>query len=59
MSLNKRTETAIDQDNREVIRFRFAFSTKQCLDLEPYFSLEKIIWLFSLNLWAQSPQISP
>jgi hypothetical protein len=44
VQLNKRTETAIDQDDREIVRFRFRFSLKKCLDRDPYFLLEKVVF---------------
>jgi hypothetical protein len=53
--LNKGTETAIDRDDREIVRFRFRFSSQKCLDKEPYFLLEKLVFAISLNLQAQRP----
>jgi hypothetical protein len=38
VKLNKRTQTAIDRDDREIVRFHFRFSSKKCLDRDPYFS---------------------
>jgi hypothetical protein len=53
--LNKRTETAIDQDDREIVRFRFRFSSKKCLDIEPYFLLEKVGFAVFVAFTSSAP----
>src|SRR6185436_14050573 len=35
--LNKRTKTAIDRDDREIVRFLCRFSAKPCVDIETIF----------------------
>jgi hypothetical protein len=32
--LNKRTETAIDQDDREIVHFLYGLSSKKGIDIE-------------------------
>jgi hypothetical protein len=55
VQLNKRTETAIDGDDREIVRFRCRFSTKKYLDLEPYFLLEKVILAVFIEFTGSEP----
>jgi hypothetical protein len=38
--LNKRTRTAIDRDDREIIRFLLGFSSKKGMDIETIFLAE-------------------
>jgi hypothetical protein len=40
VQLNKRTETAIDGDDREIVRFFLGFSSKKGLDIETIFLAE-------------------
>jgi hypothetical protein len=40
VQLNKRTETAIDGDDREIDRFFLGFSSKKGLDIETIFLAE-------------------
>jgi hypothetical protein len=53
--LNKGTETAIDRDDREIVRFRFRFSSKKCLDKEPYFLLEKLVFAVFIEFTGSAP----
>jgi hypothetical protein len=50
--LNKRTETAIDHDDREIGRFLFRFSSKKCIDIEAIFLAAQTpyIWLIQLKI---------
>jgi hypothetical protein len=40
--LHKRTETAIDHDEREIGRFLFQFTSKKCMDIETICRAEKV-----------------
>jgi hypothetical protein len=53
--LNKGTETAIEQDDREIVRFRFRFSSKTCLDLELYFLLAKVVFAVFIAFTGSAP----
>jgi hypothetical protein len=54
--LNKSIKTAIDRDDREIVRFRFRFSSKKCLDIEPYFLLEKVAFAVFIALTGSAPR---
>jgi hypothetical protein len=40
--LSKRTETAIDWDDRKLVRFLCKFSAKKCVDIETMFLAGKV-----------------
>src|SRR5882724_7946969 len=46
---------ALPRNPMECVRFRFRFSSKKCLDIEPYFLLEKVIFAVFIEFTGSEP----